>query len=309
MTGPTAVGKTSVATSLAHRIGGEIVNADSMQVYRYMDIGTAKPTVSERAVTPFHLIDIVSPDHQLTVAGWKVRAEQAVAEIRGRGNVPIFCGGTGLYIRAFLQGWSLAETPAEPGLREALRVRAADCGPSAIHQELQEVDQVTAARLHPNDTVRIIRALEVYYSSGVPMSERQEADRRRRPRHTARQFALTMDRAMLYERIDARVDAMAAAGLEEEVRWLISQGFHPGAGPMRSLGYKEMVQYINGQSDYSDTLCAIKQNTRRYAKRQLTWFNADKSIHWIDSTALDSATVASRILERLDETAVSPLVG
>jgi tRNA dimethylallyltransferase len=303
--GPTAVGKTAVAIEVAQRISGEIVSVDSMQVYKHMDIGTAKPNIAERRLVPFHLIDVVTPDIQLTVADWKIRAEEVITDIHNRDKTAILCGGTGLYVSALLNDWQLAGTPSDPALRSALREKAMLIGSPELHRELAAVDVVTAARLHPNDAVRIVRALEVYYATGVPMSEYQAADRSRGIRRAARQFGLTLPRVQLNERIEERVDGMVASGLEHEVRGLLRQGFTSEFGPMRSLGYKEMIQYINQDIDANEASRAIKQNTRRYAKRQQTWFRADRTIEWIDVSALSSATVASQILFRLENDTLS----
>jgi tRNA dimethylallyltransferase len=300
LVGPTAVGKTAAAIEICRILRGEIISSDSMQVYRHLDIGTAKPTAEERASVPFHLIDFVEPVCQFTVSDWKQLAEAAIADVTGRGNVPIVSGGTGLYIRALLDDWKLAGTPRDPRVREALMEEAAEFGSAALHGKLAAVDPVTAGRLHPNDTVRIVRALEVYYATGIAISEYQSQDRLGAQPRAARKFGLTIPRPELYARIEQRVDAMMAAGFEQEVRGLLDQGFAADLSPMRSLGYKEMVRYIGGELTYSDMLAEVKQNTRRYAKRQQTWFNADKSIDWIDVAALSSAEVAGQIVKRLE---------
>ncbi|HZO87106.1 MAG TPA: tRNA (adenosine(37)-N6)-dimethylallyltransferase MiaA [Chthonomonadaceae bacterium] len=299
LVGPTATGKTAAAVELAERIGGEIINADSMQVYRGMDIGTAKPTPEERARVRFHLLDVVTPDQPFSVAEWKERAEAALAEIATRDRWPILCGGTGLYLRALLDDWTLAETPADPALREQLRAEVAHLGAPALHGRLCTVDPATAARLHPNDAVRIVRALEVYHATGVPISEHQARDRAARPPRPAFRLGLTLPRPQLYARIDARVEAMLAAGLEAEVRGLLAQGVSPALSPLRSLGYKEMAAFLRGEIDRATAIERIKQETRRYAKRQLTWFRAEKRLHWVDVSALSSATVATSLLEYL----------
>jgi len=299
--GPTAVGKTAVAIEVARQIGGEIISADSMQVYRYMDIGTAKPSAIERDRTRFHLIDIAFPDQQMTVSEWKRLAEASILEIQSRGKVAIVCGGTGLYVRALLDDWQLAETPGDPALRSQLRARCEKAGPQLLHRELAELDPASAARLHPNDAVRIVRALEVFYATGIAISDFQRNDRERANRRPARRIGLTLPRPELYERINFRVDQMIGAGLEAEVRWLLSHGFPAETGSMKSLGYKEMAQHASGQMGYSETVSAIKQNTRRYAKRQQTWFRGDSAIQWIDVSAHNSATVAGLILSRLEK--------
>jgi tRNA dimethylallyltransferase len=300
------VGKTDAAIELAQRIGGEIVSADSMQVYRTMDIGTAKPGPEERARAAFHLIDIATPDQQVTVSQWKELAESAIADIEQRDRTAIVCGGTGLYIRALLDGWSLARTPADPKLRAQLTAKASVQGAQSLHRELSEVDPVTASRLHPNDLVRIVRALEVFHTSGSSISEIQAQDRSGAARRPAVRFGLRLPRPELYRRIEARVVQMFSAGLEQEVTWLLGHGYDEDLGPMRSLGYKETLQYLRERLTFDECVCAVKQSTRRYAKRQETWFKADPEIEWIDVTALSSATVASRILDRLDRLARGP---
>src|SRR5581483_6994518 len=300
LVGPTATGKTAAAVELAERIGGEIINADSMQVYRGMDIGTAKPGPEERARVPFHLLDLVTPDQPFTVADWKERAEDAIADIVRRSRRAIVCGGTGLYVRALLDDWTLAETPADSSVRAALRAELEQSGSEALHARLAALDPTTAARLHPNDAVRIVRALEVYLVTGKPIAAYQAQDRANRPSRRAHRIGLTLPRPELYARIEARVEAMLAAGWEEEVRRLLAQGYAPALGPMRSLGYKEMIAAIQGELDRTTAIALIKQNTRRFAKRQQTWFRADPRLRWLDVSALDSATVAARIAEMLE---------
>lgn len=294
--GPTAAGKTDVAVLLAKRIGAEIVNADSVQVYRGLDVGSAKPSPADRASVPFHLLDVADPCEQFTVADWLERAEDSLASIALRGSRAVICGGTGLYIRALLSGWSLAATGANAGVRTRLLSEMRTLGPGALHERLTAVDPRTAARLHPNDAVRIVRALEVYEVTGRALSDFQEEDRRTQRNRSASQFGLTMPRAMLYSRIDARVERMVAEGLQKEVETLLAHA--PDAKALKSLGYKEMVAYLSGEMDYASTVAAIKQNTRRFAKRQLTWFRADESIRWIDVSALSSAEAAEEV-ERL----------
>lgn len=299
--GPTATGKTAAALALAERIGGEIINADSMQVYQGMDIGTAKPTPEEQKRVPFHLLDVVTPDTPFNVSEWKLRAENALAAIVSRGKCPILCGGTGMYVRALLEDWTLAETPADPVIRERLEVEAKTLGSPALHERLQQVDPTTAARLHPNDAVRIVRALEVYEATGTPLSlhlAKDQATRRPRP---ALCLGLTLPRPALYARIEERVDVMLASGLVEEVSTLLAQGYSAELSPLNSLGYKEITAYLRGETDYESAVADIKQNTRRFAKRQQTWFRADTHIHWFDVSAMDSATVAEKLFEMIND--------
>lgn len=304
--GPTATGKTDTAISLALNTEvsgisdgcGEIVNADSVQVYRGLDIGAAKPTVKERKGVPFHLLDTITPDQPYTAADWKADALEAIETILQRGIHPIVCGGTGMYIKALLNDWSMATTPADPTVRSGLIADVAREGTSALHSRLMEVDATTANRLHPNDSVRIIRAIEVYRLTGKPLSAHQEEDRNQRKPRPALQVGLYLPREELYARIDHRVDRMIAQGFVAEVEGLLSQGYTPGLGAMGSLGYKEIGTYLAGNSDFpelSHAIEAIKLNTRRFAKRQQTWFKADQQIRWIDVSGLTPAEIAIQI--------------
>jgi tRNA dimethylallyltransferase len=303
--GPTATGKTAAAIALAEQIGGEIINADSMQVYRGMEIGTAKPEAADRQRVRFHLLDIIAPEEPFSVAEWKRRAESAIVDIDARGCWPIICGGTGLYVRALLDAWSLADTPANPEIRRALAAEADREGASALHARLQQVDPVTAERLHPNDAVRIVRALEVYSVTGIPISDFRRRDQRESIPRPAYRLGLTLPRQALYAAIDRRVDAMLASGLVHEVRGLLDQGYAPTLSPLKSLGYKEIIQYFHGEMDFPTTVEKIKQNTRRFAKRQQTWFRADSRIVWFDVTTLSSATVASQLWESISHGSTS----
>ncbi len=298
--GPTASGKTDVAVALAQRLDGEIINADSMQIYRGMDIGTAKPDQAQREHVPFHLLDVTTPDLPFTVSDWKARAETAIADVLARGRRPIVCGGTGLYIRALLDDWSLAATPADAQIRDALRHEAAQHGLDALYARLTQVDPETAARLHPNDAVRIVRALEVYQVTGTPISVYQAQDRHTRIPRKAFRYGLTLPRPLLFERINSRVDKMLTIGFEDEVRALLQAGYSPALGAMRSLGYKEMTAHILDKQDHAGAVADIKQNTRRFAKRQQTWFRADTLLSWIDAADLDAAAVADLLVSDIN---------
>lgn len=301
--GPTACGKTDVAVALAERIDGEIINADSMQVYRSMDIGTAKPDQAQRGRVPFHLLDVTTPDMPFTVSDWKARAESAIADVLARGRRPIVCGGTGLYIRALLDDWSLAATPADVRVRDALKQEAAQHGPNALYARLAQVDPDTAARLHPNDAVRIVRALEVYQVTGTPISVYQAQDRFTRVPRKAFRFGLTLPRPLLYERINSRVNKMLDMGFENEVRALLHAGYSPALGAMGSLGYKEMTAYILGKQDYTSAVEDIKHNTRRFAKRQQTWFRADTLLSWIDVEKLNAPALSVLLEAKIKQAA------
>ncbi len=308
LVGPTATGKTAAALALALEIGGEIISADSMQVYRDMDIGTAKPDARQRALVPFHLLDVAAPDQPFTVADWKIRAEAALADIAAREKWPLICGGTGLYVRALLDGWTLAATPASLEVRAELQAEMDAHGLETLRERLREADPAAAARLHPNDAVRILRALEVFRVSGRPISQWQAEDRLSRQPRPAFRFGLTLPRPELNARIETRVDAMLAQGLEAEARGLLAQGYKPALGPLRSLGYKEIVAYLRGEMDLPTAIQDIKQNTRRYAKRQQTWFRADPGLAWLDVSELSSATVAAQLLARLQSQAAFRVV-
>jgi len=297
--GPTATGKTATAIHVARAVGGEIISADSMAVYRGMDIGTAKPTAKERAAVSFHVIDVVEPDQPFNVALFKELAEEALRSIRKRGRWPLVVGGTGLYVRVLLEDYHLTETAADPHLRRALEMEAASRGVPALHARLATIDPEAAARIHPHDRVRIIRALEVYERTGVRISTLQAEEARLRRPKPAYRFALTARREELYRRIDARVEAMVAAGLEEEVRALLRRGFDPMLPPLRSLGYKEMCAYLRGECSLQEAVWAIKQGTRRFAKRQLTWFRAEPHLIWIDVSGIPPEQVAALIISRL----------
>lgn len=300
--GPTAVGKTAVSIALAQTLNGEIVNADSVQVYRHLNIGAAKPTHFERSLVPFHLLDIADPAQQFTVSDWKAHAETAIHDIQQRRRIPILCGGTGLYIRALLDNWTLAETPSNPEIRNALNLRVQEEGSELLHQELTQCDPTTANRLHPNDAVRIVRALEVYLLTQRPISEYQERNRLENTKRSALRFGLTLPRETLNTRINNRVDQMMAQGFLQEVENLRILGYTQDAPAMRSLGYKELLEYLDNnedQRDLSATIQLIKQNTRRYAKRQMTWFRADTQLQWVEAEGLTPENLAGFIAERI----------
>ena len=278
--GPTAVGKTTAAIRLAERFGGEVVNADSVQVYRYMDIGTAKPTGAERAQARHHLVDVADPDETFDAARFTRLGRAAVTDIVQRGKVPIVAGGSGLYIKALLYGLA-KQAPSDPALREKLRQDAQEHGSAALHRRLSKVDPETAARVHPNDVVRIVRALEVYTLTGEPLSAHHRAHGFANAPYDTFKIGLDSDRASLYRRIDARVDAMMADGLDAEVRGLLDQGFGVHLKSMQTLGYRHMTDYLYGRLSLADAVETLKRDTRRFAKRQFTWFRADPDIRWV----------------------------
>lgn len=277
--GPTAAGKSVIAMELARRFGGEIISADSMQVYRYMDIGTAKPSLKDRAEIPHHLIDIVDPDEDYSAARFRQDALKAAELIESRGNRVIIAGGTGLYVRAFLGG--IFEGPGKDSLlRERLEKEAVVYGRRYLYERLSEVDPVSAKRIHPNHISRIMRALEVYYSTGRPISEFQSEHGFTENRFEALKIGVIKTRDTLYDAIEQRVQAMMRDGLLKETETLLSLGYGPGLKSMRSLGYKEMTGHIEGRLTLDEAVSELKKNTRNYAKRQITWFKKDKDVKW-----------------------------
>lgn len=276
--GPTASGKTRLAIDIANHFDGEIVSADSMQIYKYMDIGTAKPTAEERAECPHHLIDFVEPDREFSVADYTRLAHGVISEIRARGSLPVMCGGTGLYINSVVNDVAFGETDTDYELRERLNKKAELEGGEALLEMLAEFDPVSAARLHPNNVRRIVRAIEFYKSTGVPISEHQEMTKRTESRYEPIMFAIDYDRETLYDRINRRVDIMLKNGLIDEVRRLLDMGYTKELNSMKGIGYKEIIDYCDGRCTLNEAEEAVKQGSRRYAKRQLTWFRRDDRI-------------------------------
>lgn len=293
LVGPTAVGKTALSVALARRLGGEIISGDSMQVYRGMDIGTAKITPAEMEGVPHHLIDLKQPDEPFSVAEFRTLVDGLCAEIAGRGCLPMLVGGTGLYVRAVLQAYTFAEQATNQGLRAELAAQEATRGPGHLHGRLRAVDPLAAEKLHPNDLRRVIRALEVYLTTGVPISSTQTAAAGER-RYDDLFIGLTMDRDLLYRRIDRRVDQMLQGGLIEEVQRLVRR-YSPGLAPLEAIGYREAVWYIRGLLTPGEMAGLIKRNTRRFAKRQMTWFRREERIHWVDLEKASFATAVEEI--------------
>lgn len=267
--GPTAVGKTALGIAIAQRIGGEIVSADSRQIYRTMDIGTAKPTPAERAAAPHHLIDICDPDEPFSLATYQDLALEAIRSIVARGRVPLLVGGTGQYLAAVLEGWQIPRVAPQPELRATLEREAAERGVAALHARLAAVDPVAAERIAPTNVRRVIRALEVYEMTGQPISAQQ---RRQPPPYRIRTIWLTRSRAELYARADARVDAMIAAGLVDEVAALLAAGYDWELPSMSSLGYIQFRPYFEGRSSLASCIERLKFDTHNFIRRQAAWF-------------------------------------
>lgn len=280
--GPTASGKSGLALWAAQTLGGAIINADSVQIYKGLDIGAAKPSETERGLVPHYLFDVAAPDEEFDAARYVELADAAIAEVRAKGLVPIVVGGTGLYIKALLYGLCDApEIPAE--IREHYRNLHVQYGAAHLHDLLQQRDPEMAARLHANDYVRVIRALEVWDATGESLLAWQKRHGGfSAPRYHALQIGVNLERHVLYERIDRRVDDMLAQGLETEVRGLLSQGYTQDLKALGSIGYRQMAAYINNEIDYAEMERLIKRDTRHYAKRQLTWFLPNKDIVWLD---------------------------
>ncbi len=293
ISGPTASGKSSLAVELALTFGAEVISADSMQVYRLMDIGTAKPALSERRGIPHHLIDVVNPDEEYTAARFMLDASSKVKEIRGRGKLPIVAGGTGLYIKALTQG--LFPGPeASPALRQELLEVASIEGRGALHGMLKKIDPEGAAAIHPNNLNRVIRAIEVYELSGRTISGLQREHAFADAPYECLKIGLDVERQSLYDAIGTRVDKMVGDGLLEETRSLLSSGYGYDLKPMRGLGYKEMCDFLAGSCQLEEAVELIKRNTRHYAKRQLTWFRKDTSIKWFNPSEKKEISEAIR---------------
>lgn len=278
--GPTAVGKTDLALDLARRFKGEIVNADSRQVYRYMDIGTAKPTVEELAAVPHHLIDVVDPDEEFTLATYQRLAYATLADIRGRGNLPFLVGGSGLYVWAVIEGLLIPRVSPNPGLRAELELRASKEGAQALWEELQAIDPAAAAKIHPHNVRRVVRALEVFRTTGIPISQQQ---RRQPPPFPFLIIGLTAPRDLLYKRIDGRVEWQIRMGLVEETEGLVQRGYGWDLPSMSSLGYKQIGMYLRGEISLEQAIQLVKTETHRFARQQYTWFRlGDPRINWLD---------------------------
>jgi tRNA dimethylallyltransferase len=286
--GPTGVGKTRFGIDLALKFGGEIIGADSVQIYRHMAIGSAKPTAEERAAVPHHLVDFIEPDQSFSAADYAATAHEVIADFQNRDILPVVVGGTGLYIKALVYG--LFESPvADEALRRRLRREADQLGAPALHRRLAQSDPQAADRIHPNDALRITRALEVLETTGRCLSSHHQAHGFKEPSVDALHFGLTLPRDQLYDRINQRVDMMLAAGLKEEVQGLIHQGYDPQLKSMQSLGYRHMTAFLQGAATWDETVATLKRDHRRYAKRQLTWFTADEAVHWLQPHEPDTA--------------------
>jgi len=280
--GPTASGKTKLSIELAKDIDGEIVSADSMQIYKYMDIGTAKPTEEEKQGIKHHLIDEITPDEEFSVARFQQLAVKYIDDIINRGKIPIVCGGTGLYIDSLIYNIEFGDTICDWELRERLRKEALEKGNEYLHNKLKEIDPEAAEKIHMNNVKRVIRAIEVYTYTHKTISMLQKESRNNPSKYKFYVFGLSMGREKLYERINQRVDRMIEKGLVQEVKKLMEMGYDKSTIAMQGIGYKEILSYLRGEISFDEAVYLLKRNTRRYAKRQFTWFNRMKDVHWIN---------------------------
>ena len=280
--GPTAIGKSDVAINVAQKMDGEIISADSMLIYNYMDIGTAKVKPEEMRGIPHFLIDIVHPDEEFTVADFKQQAEKYIRQINNRDKLPIVVGGTGLYINSLVYELKFTRVKANQDLRNKYNELADKYGNDFIYNELYKIDATSAKKISPNDRKRIIRALEIYYETGKPMSYYNENFRKKSNKYNLVMIGLNTDRKLLYSRIEKRVDKMINDGLIDEVKRLISMGYNKNLPSMKAIGYKEIISYLEGELELNEAINILKRNTRRFAKRQLTWFKMDDRIKWIN---------------------------
>jgi tRNA dimethylallyltransferase len=293
--GPTATGKTALGIALARILGGEIVGADSRQVYRHMDIGTAKPTPEERSLAPHHLIDVIEPDQEFSLAQYLDLALAALEDVWSRGRQPLLVGGSGQYVWALLEGWKVPRLPPQRELRRELEERAARQGPEALHRELARMDPQAAARIDPHNVRRVVRALEVHKATGRPISYWQEKGP---PPWQTLILGLTCRREEVYERIDARVGGMMEAGLVDEVRGLLAMGYERSLPSMSGIGYSQVCQYLAGELGLAAAVARIKTATHRLARQQYTWFRLDdERIRWIDVSLAAPFEEAARLVE------------
>jgi tRNA dimethylallyltransferase len=300
LVGPTAVGKTAFSIECAKRFDGEILSADSMQIYRGMDIGTAKVTPEEMQGVPHYGLDLINPDQSYSVAEYQAYADRVIREIHGRKKLPIVVGGTMLYVKSLTDHLDFTEVREDKAYREELWAIAEREGGAVLHNRLQVVDPVTAARLHPNDIKRVVRALEVYHVLGRPMSQAY-SEAPPEPKYDVTMIGLRLeDRAKLYERINLRVDRMMQQGLVAEVEQLLAAGYTKDLQSMQAIGYKEIVDHLEGRLTLEEAVEAVKQGSRRYAKRQLSWWRREERIHWFDVSESTNSERLARICQMIE---------
>ena len=287
LTGPTAVGKTELSIALAKAVNGEIISADSMQVYRYMDIGTAKITKEEMQGVKHYLVDEIEPSEGFDVARFKSMATNAIQKIRENGHIPVVVGGTGFYIQAITKDIDFTQAEQEDGYRQELEQLAAEKGNEYLHQMLLDVDPVSAGEIHANNVKRVIRALEFYHQNQSPISAHNQEQKEHETPYNLAYFVLNVPRELLYKRIDDRIDEMLKEGLLEEVQKLKDMGYHRGMVSMQGLGYKEILAYLDGEYPLEEAVRILKRDTRHFAKRQLTWFRREKDTIWMNKDEFD----------------------
>ncbi|MDD6505596.1 MAG: tRNA (adenosine(37)-N6)-dimethylallyltransferase MiaA [Lachnospiraceae bacterium] len=303
LTGPTAVGKTALSIALAHRINGAVISADSMQVYKYMDIGSAKITPQEMDGVDHYLVDEFLPDEEFNIVVFQKRAKEALNRIYEKGQIPIIVGGTGFYIRALLYDTSFDDNEGDDSYRKALEEYARTRGAHALHEKLKEIDPVSYEAIHENNVKRVIRALEYYRQTGKPISRHNEEEHKKASPYNFAYFVLTDDRQKLYDRIEKRVDLMMEQGLLEEVTKLKGMGYHRDMVSMQGLGYKEILDYLDGKISLEEAEYRIKLETRHFAKRQLTWFRREQDVIWLDKSHFryDDAKILDTICDYLEK--------
>lgn len=284
--GPTAVGKTKYAIETALRVGGEVISCDSMQLYKYMDIGSAKPTAEEQAQVKHYLVDQIDPAESFSAAKYQRLAKEAIEEVFAKGKIPVIAGGTGLYLNALLYDMDFSAPPGDEGFRDSLYKEAEEFGPQFIHDKLKSLDSAAAERIHPNNVKKVVRAIEAA-REGQRVKD-FAADLKPTADYSARLIGLARDRQELYERINLRVDLLMEAGLLDEVRGLLDRGLTEGDISMKGIGYKEIIGYLEGRYDLDTAVDLVKKNTRHYAKRQLTWFKRYEDMQWFNISEYDS---------------------
>lgn len=295
VTGPTAVGKSVLALALAERHNGEIVSADSRTVYIGMDIATAKPSPSETALVRHHLLDVVRPDEEFTLPDFLEQANATISDIHARGRLPMLVGGTVLYLNALVEGWQVPKVAPRRNLRQQLEQEATERGSEALYADLQRLDPLAAEHINPLNVRRIVRALEVYYSTGQLFSQAQG---KKPPPYKVLKLGLTLEREALYQRADQRIEIMFERGLVEEVRSLLEAGYSPALPAMSSVGYQQVIAYLSEEMTLEEAKAKIRFTTHRYIRQQYTWFRRDEAIHWLDAASPDLEEQANKIIEQ-----------
>lgn len=301
--GPTASGKTSLSIELAKKVNGEIISADSMQIYKYMDIGTAKIKEEEKEGIKHFLVDELYPDEEFNINIFQKMAKEAIDEIISKGKIPIIVGGTGFYIQSVVYDIEFEDTNKDEQYREELESIAKNKGNKELHNMLEKVDKDSAKKIHENNVKRVIRALEFYKQTGLPISKHNEEEKNKETPYNLLFYVLNMDRDVLYDRIDRRVDIMINEGLVDEVKKLIDMGYSKDLVSMKGLGYKEIIGYLDGCYDLDRAIYILKRDTRHFAKRQLTWFKREKDVIWLNSTSFgyDTQNILKKIIKDVEE--------